>query len=261
MSKCAYCEQDAKPTREHIIPAFIYNYQKENGGHEGWNDKAGKVLANEAKIKDICAKCNNEALGSLDGHAKVTLDELGVFTQNFLKTSAFLKYDYDNLARWLLKVTFNSARATGNTPTIFKLLVPYMLGQDKTPDNVFILGAIHKPVKLTAEEMKEYKGALPYDKAGNSNPFFVRISIIPEFDNDFSVRSFIIGSFIFLVVIFNTGLKIGFKRTKIKRMLKQYKGMVQIKPDKNVTKIEQISLSFLDTQKDQFYRLKKLGAI
>jgi hypothetical protein len=261
MSKCAYCGQDAKPTREHIIPAFIYNYQKLNGGHEGWNEKAGKVLANEAKIKDTCAKCNSEALGSLDGDAKTTLDELGVFTENFLNASALLKCDYDSFTRWLLKVTFNSARATGNTPDIFKLLVPYMLGQDKTPDNVFILGAIHKPAKLTTKEMKEHKGVLPYDKCGYSNPFFVRISIIPKFDNDLSVRSFIIGSFIFLVVIFNKGLKIGFKRAKIRKILKQYNGLVQIKSEQKVTKIEQITLTFLDTQKDQFHKLKKLDII
>lgn len=261
MSKCAYCGQEAKPTREHIIPAFIYNYQKANGGHEGWNEKAGKVLASEAKIKDTCAKCNNEALGRLDGSAKVMLEELGVFTENFLNASALLKYDYDNLTRWLLKVTFNSARATGNRPDIFKSHVPYMLGQEKSADNVFILGAIHKPAKLTPEEMKVHKGALPYDKEGNSNPFFVRISIVLEFDSEISVRSFIIGSFIFLVVIFNADLKIGFRRTKIKKMLKQYNGMVQIKPMTNIVKIEQISLTFLDTQKDQFLKLKKLGVI
>jgi hypothetical protein len=217
MSKCAYCGLEAKATREHIIPAFIYKYQKINGGHEGWNEKAGKVLTGEAKIKDTCAICNNGALGTLDGIAKTTLEELGVFTGNFLSSSALLKYDYDLFTRWLLKVTFNSARASGNTPDIFKLLVPYMLGKDQTPDNVFILTAIHKPEILTNEQMKEHKGALPFNKRGNSNPFFVRISIVPDFDNDLNVRSFIIGAFIFLVVIFKTNQKIGFKRSKIKK--------------------------------------------
>jgi hypothetical protein len=44
-------------------------------------------------------------------------------------------------------------------------------------------------------------------------------------------------------------------------MLKQYNGMVQIPPNNTVIKVKQFPLTFVDTQKDQFLKLQKLGVI
>ncbi|HAS8250657.1 TPA: hypothetical protein I7673_22635 [Vibrio vulnificus] len=261
MSICAYCKTDKKLTREHIIPAFLYEFQKEHGGHEGWNEKAGKVLESEAKIKDTCAPCNNEKLGELDGQAKSMLESAGLFTENFVAKSVCLNYDYNHLSRWLLKVAFNSARATGNAPTIFNKHIPYILGLEELNDRVFVLTALHKPVKLTSEEQTKYKGELPYNSDGLSNPFFVRVVRVPQFDSDFSVRSFVIGALIFLVVVFNKDMKLGYKKSKLRKLIKQYPGMKIIDKKSTSTVVQQTTLTFLDTQKDQFDRLRSLGVV
>jgi len=261
MAYCAYCKEDEVLTREHIIPSFIYKYLNENGGHAGWNERAGKIIGGEGKIKDTCAKCNNEILGELDAHGQNMLQNSGVYTLNFLNESMILHYDYDLLLRWFLKITFNSARATRSTPSIFEKNIPYILGKQKTNKDVFILSAIHKPAQLNAEEMDKYKDELPFDKNGNSNPFFFRIVAIPNFDNDFTVKGLVIGSIMFLIVMFNQGIEQGFKKSKIRKLLKLYPGMKIIERKSKVTIIKQFNLTYLDTQKDQASRLQRLGVM
>lgn len=261
MGICAYCGSDEKLTREHIIPAFLFRYQQENGGYEVWNETAGKMLTSEVTINDVCANCNNKLLGSLDGYANKLFKKSGVFTPNFLSNFAILMYDYSLLERWLLKVSFNSARATGNTPSIFHKHIPYMLGKQERSQDIFVLAAIHKPVKLTEEEMIKYQGQFPFDSNGLINPFFVRITRVLQSDDDFVVRAFVIGSLLFYIVLFSNQIKLNYKKTKVKKLLKLLPGMQIIKPNSRLTRLTQTTLTFLDTQKDHFYRLRTLGVL
>lgn len=62
------------------------------------------------KIKDVCADCNNGVLSQLDTYAINLITKYnGKIDENTKKV--FLKYDYNKLSRWLLKVCYNSARA------------------------------------------------------------------------------------------------------------------------------------------------------
>ena len=65
----------------------------------------------------------------------------------------------------------------------------------------------------------------------------------------------------FFVVMFSRDIKMGFKKSKIKKMLKFYAGMKMIEPESKVTIIKQTNVTFLDTQKDQFNRLQSLGVV
>lgn len=261
MKACAYCKENKKTTREHIIPKFLYKYQKENGGHVGWNEKAGKIVESEAKIRDTCDKCNNELLGDLDRQAQATLRQSGVFTSNFLRSSAVLHYDYDFFARWLMKVTFNSARANDSNPQVYERHIPYILGQKSENSDIYILAAIHKPVKLSQKEMVKYENQLPFDSNGYSNPFFVRICKVPKVDSDYDIRGFVIGSFLFCIVIFNEGILSGYKKVKIRKLLKGNKGMKLLDKKTKAKKILQTNVNFLDTQKEQLNRLTNLGVL
>ena len=60
-------------------------------------------------IKDVCLDCNNGALTSLDAYACQLYDR---YFQKFVRAgqSTAFDYHYDLLVRWLLKVSYNSAR-------------------------------------------------------------------------------------------------------------------------------------------------------
>ncbi|EKO3407934.1 hypothetical protein R1U54_000069 [Vibrio fluvialis] len=260
MSICAYCGEDGKVTREHIIPDFLYKYQKDYGGHVGWNDKAKKIVPSEGKIKDVCATCNNVALGGLDGFAKTMLQESGVLTQNYLQPNLNLKYDYNLLKRWLLKISFNSARAADNNPYAFKRFIQYMLGHEQECKDVIILVGLYKPEILTIEEMAQYHGKLEFGSNGEFNPFHTRISWTPQTDAAFKVRIVVMGALLFHVVIFDKDVKVGHRRAKLRQWLKTNPNMAQVLSDRQLIVVKQLGITFIDTQEFQFARMEALGA-
>lgn len=141
--KCAYCGTEGKMTREHIIPNFIYKYEELMSNSSGWNEAANKITGSEHQIKDVCGKCNNGPLGSLDAYGKSFLENHGLLTQNFLETSVNLKYEYSLLLRWVLKISFNSARCTKKQSHLFEGLKNYMLTGNELPENrVAIMGQL-----------------------------------------------------------------------------------------------------------------------
>jgi hypothetical protein len=106
---CAYCGAPPPLTREHIWPN---GFLKRGDFGVKFSAKANKTFAGDLTISDVCAKCNNGPLSALDAHA------CELFDRRFSKfveagTSVPFTYDYGLLMRWLLKVSFNSARLTG----------------------------------------------------------------------------------------------------------------------------------------------------
>ncbi len=111
---CAYCGRSGSLTREHVLPAFIYEYEgKRSAAAQLGNFKAGDedVIAEaEFQIRDVCAKCNSGVLSSLDGYGKTLYEKyFGHFAMPGMKI--VFEFDYQQLMRWLLKITFNCARA------------------------------------------------------------------------------------------------------------------------------------------------------
>lgn len=140
MPVCAYCENECSPTREHIIPSFLYRYQKLRGGHIGWNEGAQKMIGAEAQIKDVCGRCNNGSLHDLDDYGKEFLKNAGVFVENFLNKKQVVHYDYCSLLRWLLKISFNSARASKNQANAFEYRKGFILNgssDSEAPKDIF----------------------------------------------------------------------------------------------------------------------------
>lgn len=112
MSLCAFCGLSGTMTREHLWPAALHerllaaNNQSQNAF---WLRRLDKPIAAEPQVRDVCARCNNGVLSELDTY----ICEL--FDRSFVDMPArdewiSFDYDYHRLKRWLLKVSYNSAR-------------------------------------------------------------------------------------------------------------------------------------------------------
>ncbi len=132
---CAYCERESKPTREHLWPnGFIERVPSYN---LRFSRRANKVFAGDLTIKDVCATCNNEVLGGLDAYACEMFDR---YFRDFAVagTEVLFEYDFDGLLRWLLKMSFNTAR-TLRPDTPLAMLRPYILGGAPFPSELLSL--------------------------------------------------------------------------------------------------------------------------
>jgi len=109
VANCAYCGKSGKLTKEHIFPNWmlrVTDYQV------AYSEKAGRRIGRNQTINDVCAACNNGPLGALDGHVKALYQSYMVEWVREGQGIAF-EYDYGLLLRWLLKVSYNSSRASG----------------------------------------------------------------------------------------------------------------------------------------------------
>lgn len=130
-SLCAYCKRPGTLTREHLWPASLHsrllavNEQSEN---IFWLARLRREIPSEPQIRDVCANCNNGVLSKLDNYI------CGLFDERFRKILArdervLFEPNYHLLKRWLLKMSFNSARIH-NSPDreALEKLLPYILG-------------------------------------------------------------------------------------------------------------------------------------
>lgn len=138
MVKCAYCLSNKKMTREHIIPDWYI--QIAQNSREFYSEKVpGKYFQSNTGlvVKDVCSECNNNILGLLDENAKKLYE--GYFGKPVLdKSPILLNADYDMLVRWLLKVSYNSARANKSDLNIFKNYRNAILGHEAITDNLLV---------------------------------------------------------------------------------------------------------------------------
>ena len=92
-----------------------------------------KMVGGQLTVKDVCQKCNNGVLSELDSYG------LELFKRYFGRIaetgeSVTFDYDYDRLLRWILKLSFNSARANNaNDLQHLQKHRWYILGQRKRP--------------------------------------------------------------------------------------------------------------------------------
>jgi hypothetical protein len=123
-------------TREHIIPNFLY--REFPNQKLGYNQRADKYMTWEAVVRDVCERCNGGPLSALDNYARTFLK--AVKYERTYETTADItfSYDFDLLARWLLKVSFNAARALSRAPALLKATVPYILRGEIRPSIAFL---------------------------------------------------------------------------------------------------------------------------
>ena len=145
--KCAYCDADGPLTKEHLWPAALHRRLKEANGHIEdvfYLTRLERTIPSEPQIKDVCVTCNNGALSVLDDYI------CHLFVKYFVRVlelgdKVVFKYDYHQLTRWLLKMSFNSARISDSADVFaFTPLKQYILG-DSIEGSEYIRGSSAKP--------------------------------------------------------------------------------------------------------------------
>lgn len=125
---CAYCGVDGPFTREEVFARFAVRtaapvkFRSTASGRD-W-------LLSPPAVRDVCAPCNNGPLSELDNAAKPIIERLLTTT---VQPGERLHADVRTLVRWLLKVSYNSARATGDQLEGHRLLAGFILGMRATP--------------------------------------------------------------------------------------------------------------------------------
>lgn len=147
---CAYCGKEGSLTKEHIWPLSII--QRSFIKSMRFSQRANKVFSADLTIADVCALCNNGNLSLLDSYLCKLYDKYFNEFAEKISTITF-EYDYNNLLRALLKISFNTARANKNL-TDTKLLErhkDFVLNGGEPPEN-FILFLDLIPPTLNGNE-------------------------------------------------------------------------------------------------------------
>ncbi|NVJ04283.1 hypothetical protein HUW63_03375 [Myxococcus sp. AM001] len=149
--QCAYCgKSEHSATKEHIIPNAIAKTLSSRGT---FHVNKELFFDGDATIKDTCSLCNNVKLGELDNRLTTAMKPwIGKWLRD-ADFSVTLHVDWQTLARWLLKVSFNSARATkAHDLAALTAQRKFMLGVGEVPPKLLILGGLVRSHRLTPRE-------------------------------------------------------------------------------------------------------------
>lgn len=201
MKECAYCKNSKKLTREHIIPDWFLKIDPSDDDSMFFERIPKKFLYTDAVIKDVCSECNNSHLSNLDSYGKALYDTF--FNEHIYKNETIdFKYDYDLLVKWLIKLSYNSARAN---KTDLEVLEDY--GNLIINDNAMSEEVIVYCASMAASNIDDFppsKLAERNEKCDIYLPNWFRIGFfrVPEFDShDLCFRHVTINSYSFFIFI------------------------------------------------------------
>lgn len=185
---CSYCGEPRKLTKEHIWPASII---RKVADRASYNPKAGRLLWTEMVINDVCEPCNNGPLSILDTYGAKLFDKY--FSNYYLGDEPLtFEYDYQRLAKWLLKLSFNAARANQSDHVRLAQYCHSLLNANcDLPEDLSIAVDLLKPEAIDPEK----EPVLP---ASNR---ICRISFSEPIDDWCTVRLVAINSFYFWILI------------------------------------------------------------
>ena len=229
----------------------------------GWREIPQKMVGGEHKIKDVCANCNNGPLSDLNNYAKGVLSNAGLLVDNFENSVVTLKYEYDTLLRWLLKVSFNSARVEGSHAPLFEPLTPFILDGKPTPSRsqIILSAQLLAPHIVTPEKRYELSPNISIGPDGKLNPLLMRTAWAPELESSKTcrLRALVIGPMVFYLMMFMNGLPIGFCAATFRSFLKREPHVKEIKRSLSLLHLRQSSTSWLDFYAPQIMRQKQLA--
>lgn len=187
---CSYCGKEHKTTREHIIPnGFLKKMNRTKMITES-EAVPQRVVSTDLVIKDVCPDCNNGPLSELDAYALSLILQYNEDIKNTKERIDFI-YELDKLQRWILKVSFNSARATKATYdcTLYSKNIDYILGKGKRNSYIqtYALYIDPKPLYTPKYEIDEFR--------------IGKLRIKKEFTDSIAYRFIIINSFVFITIV------------------------------------------------------------
>lgn len=145
---CAYCLKFKKPAEmsdEHILSDCLLKAVPDPS--VTFSGKAKRVFKAAPVIGDVCCACNNGPLAVLDAYAKQLWTEY--FSKFVLEEEVVqFEFDYHLLLRWILKTSFNSARADGKGLRCFTSdMIRYIRDGGNHPADLFLYVSIIKPTE------------------------------------------------------------------------------------------------------------------
>jgi len=151
---CAYCSKFKKPSEmsdEHILSDGLLKAVPDPS--VTFSGRARKVFKAAPVIGDVCRVCNNGPLSVLDAYAKqLWADCLSKFVLDG-ETIQF-RFDYHPLLRWVLKTSFNSARADGKGLQCFTGdVVRYIRDGGDQPPDLFLYASLIKPTECAGRQL------------------------------------------------------------------------------------------------------------
>ncbi|HYF84281.1 MAG TPA: hypothetical protein VEB00_14775 [Clostridia bacterium] len=196
------------PTREHIIPdGFLRGMNKSE--QIRWTEAAPcKVINSDFIIKDVCSVCNNGVLSQLDTYA---INEIIKYNGKIQKDimQVIFEYDYNKLARWLLKICYNSARANKleYDSNSYKNCIPYIKDNKEINNKISVYGLfIDLAINGKTHDYYHFDGNSEYTID------FFRIAPFKLKDKSThkcSMRTIIINSFAFLIIVYDEDIDKG----------------------------------------------------
>lgn len=200
--KCAYCSGEKKTTREHIIPnGFLKAMDSDE--QIRWTESApSRVIGSDFIVKDVCEDCNNGFLSELDNYAISLITKYNGKIDKDAK-KMFLKYDYNKLSRWLLKVCYNSARANKSEYDInlYKKCLPYIKDNLEVNNQISVF-ALFMDLHINGKIHNYYH----FESDLKYKIDFFRIAPFKLKDrstHNSSMRTIIINSFAFLIIVYD----------------------------------------------------------
>ncbi|HEJ3574175.1 TPA: hypothetical protein ACKP5F_005770 [Pseudomonas aeruginosa] len=159
MPICEFCQKQAVLTKEHLWPAALHKRLytiNQQSRKIFWLSKIQREIPSEPQIRDVCAECNNVVLSKLDDYICRLFDST---FKNVVRRfdEVVFEYDYHLLKRWLLKISFNSAKVH-NSPDRLALerVLPYILGADlKMGRSIQLFVQLSHPQDIYETEFKE----------------------------------------------------------------------------------------------------------
>lgn len=196
---CAYCFQTNKLTKEHVIPDW---YIRLNRSEDDvcFSERAPKKFVPEMVVRDVCESCNNLHLSRLDAYGK-ELYEKHFKSYVFKDQSVQFTYDYQRLLKWLIKCSYNSARANNADLEVLKDYARYLISDDLLPNDIIIFCATIAPSDTTAFDAPVLAKET-VDELYGPNWFRLGVFRVKDFDSiDYSFRSVSINSYSFSLVL------------------------------------------------------------
>jgi hypothetical protein len=223
MRRCAYCGVAGPLTREHV---FADSLVRECPGYRTYVDRARgeRVHKSPPATRDVCKRCNNGPLSALDAYGRVLTKDY--FCRPEPPTFPVrMPIDYLPLSRWLLKLSYNGARAQGTAAPEYEPVVPYILGNEGAPElaTTVLLGVL-APVPATPEEVA--RGLDPVWHPGVHTLGNLTVRVMSE--RVLLAKSVSFNWYVFGVIVWTTGTARPARRRAVEG-IEQSNGMFELK--------------------------------
>jgi hypothetical protein len=143
--ECAYCGSAGPFTNDHVWPNCFLNRFGRHAAH--FSVRGQQVHGADYAVKDVCKTCNAERLSPLDSYFCLLYDEYFIHLQDFDSTVA-LHYDFNLLARSLLKIAYSSARQGVSDAGPLAVLRGFIAGRDSCPMELAIFVELVSPTMV-----------------------------------------------------------------------------------------------------------------